>query len=205
MLSVKTLIAACALGSLGAFAIPSVIATAVGKLASCDVASSGKSWLSAKKFTPDAKPSGNQASDLAGPAIEALIRVSRWKARREGTRPMPAGVREALSDHFSAALLEKVRWVSLDRELRDIAFREECLGGTGALTLHDTVIFSSDQAAADLHLWAHELMHVVQYTRLGVDGFARKYARSPHQLERQAEAFAQRMVSDRSAAWLGQS
>jgi uncharacterized protein DUF4157 len=43
------------------------------------------------------------------------------------------------------------------------------------VTLIDVIIFRDEQQAADPVLWAHELTHVEQYDRLGVEAFAVQY------------------------------
>ena len=196
---VKPLNAAVVVGSLaavGVLAIPAAADRAIASFATCDLATSGESWVAKmSQAAPTLEGTGIEVSDVAGPALGAAIRISKWKARRGGARPLPRYVRERLSGHFPAEMLSRVRWVSLERELLDVSFREACLEGTGALTLDDTIIFSSERAATDLHLWAHELTHVSQFRRLGVEGFAEAYSTDPSGLERHAEATAQQLMS----------
>ena len=46
------------------------------------------------------------------------------------------------------------------------------------MTLGDVVLFKTEQMAeTDLKVWAHELTHVMQYQRWGIEGFAERYVR----------------------------
>jgi hypothetical protein len=62
--------------------------------------------------------------------------------------------------------------------------------GANAVTLIDVIIFRDEQQAADPLLWAHELTHVEQYDRLGVEAFAAQYLQQAWVLEQEARARA---------------
>ena len=55
-----------------------------------------------------------------------------------------------------------------------------------AMTFGDDIVFADEPAAKDACLWAHELEHVKQYGRLGVAGFARRFALASASLEQPA-------------------
>jgi len=55
-----------------------------------------------------------------------------------------------------------------------------------AVTLGDVILFRDTRLAADPLLWAHELTHVEQYRRLGVEGFALRYVQQAWVLEQEA-------------------
>lgn len=178
----------------------------VSSLATCSFATSAPSWIRAYDQAGRAlEAKGVEVARVAGPALATAIRISRWKARQDGTRPVPERVRTALSAYFPNTMFRQVRWVSLDRELRDVPVTEGCLGTPGAMTLGDTILFSSDEAAADLGLWAHELTHVAQYSRMGIDGFARAYSTNYPRLESEARAaglqVAEQVYRERSLAF----
>ena len=120
------------------------------------------------------------------PALATTIRLTRDRAWSAGVRPAPANVVKALSPYFSAATLNQVRWrtpmaqPSMSGLLVHWYFRE------GAVTLSDVILFSDAGLAQDPGFWAHELTHVEQYRRYGVDGFARRYVNDWESLEREA-------------------
>lgn len=130
------------------------------------------------------------------PALATTIRLTRDRARASGVRPAPANVIKALSPYFSAATLNQVRWrtpmsqPSMSGLLVHWYFRE------GAVTLSDVILFSDAGLAQDPGFWAHELTHVEQYRRYGVDGFARRYVHDWESLEREARQRAARIRAE---------
>ena len=130
------------------------------------------------------------------PALATTIRLTRDRAWSAGVRPAPANVVKALSPYFSAATLNQVRWrtpmaqPSMSGLLVHWYFRE------GAVTLSDVILFSDAGLAQDPGCWAHELTHVEQYRRYGVDGFARRYVNDWESLEREARQRATRIRAE---------
>lgn len=130
------------------------------------------------------------------PALAATIRLTRDRARASGVRPAPANVIRALSPYFSPGVLTQVRWrtpmaqPSMSGLLVNWYFRE------GAVTLSDVILFSDAGLAQDPGFWAHELTHVEQYRRYGVDGFAHRYVNDWESLEREARQRAARIRAE---------
>lgn len=127
-------------------------------------------------------------------ALKQAIRYSRSSARSTGTEPIPADIRDQLEPYFDEDLLDDVRWAYSNQyiDLGSVIsawYRAE----GGAVTLIDTIVYSSSYAAGRRFLWAHELTHVMQYRELGLDGFARVYVTNPHLLEQQAWDNARRI------------
>ena len=131
------------------------------------------------------------------PALARAITYSRNEARGHGVRKPPAHVLKTLEPYFGAPLLNAVRW-------RATQHREPTLGyllvgwymREGAVTLYDTIVFSDSGLADDYWFWAHELTHVEQYRRYGVDGFARRYVTDWKSLEKEATDKANRVRAD---------
>jgi len=140
---------------------------------------------------------GRASTQAAAQALERAILYSRASARRTGTRPVPPAIRQQLQDYFPGHILFKVRWSFPNREL-DLgsAVAAWYRSHGGAVTLQDTIVFSTPRSAANRHLWAHELTHALQYEELGTQDFARVYVTNPHLLERQAWDNARRIVRD---------
>ena len=68
-----------------------------------------------------------------------------------------------------------------------------------AITLGDVILFKSERLAeTDLKVWAHELTHVMQYERWGVDGFADRYVRDSAAVEQEAIDNANRFMTWRT-------
>ena len=127
---------------------------------------------------------------LAGGGLAFAIRQAKEQAR-QNCGPMPQEVTSTLSAFFPPSLFASVCWtvVGNGSTLDSFAIHD---GGMAAITLEDVVVFRSSQDGYDSVLWSHELTHVLQYRRLGVEAFAAIYA-SPgaDALEQEARLFDQ--------------
>ena len=125
--------------------------------------------------------------DYAGEALAALIEGARRQAIADGVAPVPPAVSRSLLGFFPADLLQKARFgVGLTEavNLPSLAFS---YGDAVAMTLGEVILFKSDrQAKTDAKLWAHEMTHVMQYQRWGIEGFADRYVRDSAAVEREA-------------------
>ena len=137
--------------------------------------------------------------DLGGLAAQLLaqwISESRRETLAAGARPMPPQIVQALSGYFPVELLQQVRYRSggsTEMTLPGLAFQ---YGDAAAITLMDVILFERESdAQQDLKLWAHELTHVLQYRRWGVDGFAARYVADSRGVEREASGSADRFVT----------
>ena len=140
-------------------------------------------------------PGRSRAQDIVPPALAGvaaqvltrLIEAARSQAIADGVQPLPASIRRGLLGYFPDGVLGKVRYAagrSDDNALPSLAFG---YGDAAAVTLGDVVIFKDpSKARADLKLWAHELTHVLQYQRWGIDGFAEHYVRDSKAVEKEA-------------------
>lgn len=150
----------------------------------------------------DAPPVGAAAPDLldhAGGALARLITVARERAIADGVRPVPAAVQRGLAGYFPDDLLRRVRHGTGRAEAIALPFLAFTYGHSAAMTLGDVILFRDGaRAGYDLKLWAHELTHVLQYQRWGIEGFAARYVRDSAAVEREAYQNA-----DRFAAWRG--
>jgi hypothetical protein len=66
-------------------------------------------------------------------------------------------------------------------------------GAVRAVTLGDVIVFRDAHLAEDPLLWAHELTHVEQYRRWGVEAFATQYLQQAGVLEDEAITKANRI------------
>lgn len=136
--------------------------------------------------------------DMRGMAAELLaqwITASRQENLAAGTQPIPPQVAAALTGYFPPDLLRSVRFRAgqvADLSLPALAFQ---YGDAAAVTLDNLVVFDHEaDAQTDLKLWAHELTHVMQYRRWGIDGFAARYVADSNGVEREAYGNADRFV-----------
>ena len=133
----------------------------------------------------------------AAQGLARLIASTRERAIADGVRPIPVPVQRGLIGYFPDALLRRVRFGVGRVEAISLPSLAFSYGDAAAITLGDVVLFrDAAKAAADLKLWAHELTHVLQYQRWGIDGFAERYVHDSKGVEREAYDNA-----DRFAAW----
>lgn len=141
----------------------------------------------------DLQSAGEQVATIA---LARWISTSREDALAAGVLPIPAEVRARLQGHVPEVVLEKARYrVGTGHEfsLHTNAFQR---GNAAAITLDDVVLFRSEaDANANVTLWAHELHHVQQYDRWGVQGFAQRYTRDYRTVEAEAEDEAARIAA----------
>lgn len=117
-------------------------------------------------------------------------------AREAGVRPMPASIREALAGFVEPGVLERVRYRvggGSPTSMQGLAFLHP---HTRAVALDGVVVFRDQENAAKPRYWVHEIAHLEQIRRWGLEGFAVRYLRDATAVE--GEAWA---LTDRYVAW----
>ena len=128
--------------------------------------------------------------------LATLIHSGREIAIANGVRPIPPQMHSALLGYFPDAILRRVRFASGHTEVITIPGLAMNYGHIDAVTLGDVIMFRDEHGArTDRKLWAHELTHVMQYERWGIDGFAARYLQDYETLEQEARDNADRFVS----------
>jgi hypothetical protein len=137
-------------------------------------------------------------ADYAASVLAGMIDNARRQAIANGVRPVPPGVYRALLGYFPAELLRRARFAVGGTGRLSLPTLAFSYGDAQAMTLGDVILFKTEQMAdADLKVWAHELTHVMQYQRWGIEGFAERYVRDSAAVEREAVDNASRFM-----AWL---
>jgi hypothetical protein len=155
----------------------------------------GLAWVLPVRAQPAIAPG---LLDYAASALAALIDGARRQAIADGVRPVPALVYRSLLGYFPAALLQKCRFAAGNSRALTLPGLAFTYGDATAITLGDVVLFKDERTAeTGLKVWAHELTHVMQYQRWGVEGFAERYVRDSAAVEQEAIDNANRF-----AAWL---
>jgi hypothetical protein len=125
-----------------------------------------------------------------------LIQSAREAAIANGVRPIPPQIHRALLGYFPEAMLRKVRYASGHADAITVPGLVMTYGHIDAVTLVDVILFRDDDAArSDARLWAHELTHVMQYERWGVEEFATRYLQDSEAVEQEARDNAARFVA----------
>lgn len=135
--------------------------------------------------------------DYAADALASLIDAARRQAIADGVSPIPPAVYRDLLGYFPPALLRKARFAVGGTGALSLPGLAFSYGDARAITLGDVILFKTDSLAqSDTKMWAHELTHVMQYQRWGIDGFASRYVRDSAGVEQEAIDNANRF-----AAW----
>ena len=155
----------------------------------------GLAWVLPSRTQPAIAPG---LLKYAAGALAGLIEGARQKAIADGVRPIPTTVYRSLLGYFPAALLQKCRFAASGSRTLNLPALSFSYGDPTAIALGDVVLFRNDKVAeGDLKVWAHELTHVMQYQRWGIEGFADRYVCDTNVVEQEAIDNANRF-----AAWL---
>ncbi|HEY7797734.1 MAG TPA: DUF4157 domain-containing protein [Hyphomonadaceae bacterium] len=133
-------------------------------------------------------------ANIISGTLESALKRSRDAARAD-SKPIPDEIREALMPFYPSELLENVRYSIGDTTPGGVAGFAIRNGNAAAVTLIDTVVFSSETHLRNLALWAHELHHVEQYKDWGIGGFASRYAFNWQDVEAEATSRAHSFVA----------
>jgi hypothetical protein len=137
-------------------------------------------------------------ADYAASVLAGMIDSARQQAIANGVRPVPPGVYRALLGYFPAELLRRARLAVGGTGRLSLPTLAFSYGDAQAMTLGDVILIKTEQMAeANLKVWAHELTHVMQFQRWGIEGFAERYVRDSVAVEREAIDNANRFI-----AWL---
>lgn len=135
-------------------------------------------------------------SQHAGRLLATLIRAGRESAIATGVKTVPPRIHTRLLGFFPDAILRKARYASGQADRIDLPGLAMTYGDIAAITLGEVILFrDGHDAAENAALWAHELTHVMQYERWGIDDFAARYARDSEAVEREARGNAERFAT----------
>lgn len=136
-----------------------------------------------------------RSAPVAGPVLAEAIRHAEWQASRAGAQPIPAAMVQVLAPHFDARLLKSVRWTTGTGRVDLGTFLTEQYMEEGAVALNGQVVFSSERLTRNVWIWAHELAHVEQYRRMGINRFAAAYIADWQAIEREANDRANKVTA----------
>ena len=138
-------------------------------------------------------------TEYAASTLAGLIDNARQQAIADGVQSVPTIVYRSLLGYFPAGLLQRCRFATGGSQVLSLPALAFSYGDATAITLGDVVLFKSERLAdSNLKLWAHELTHVMQYQRWGIDGFADRYVRDSAAVEQEAIDNASRFAAWRS-------
>ncbi len=101
---------------------------------------------------------------------------------------IPPDIYQQLQGHVNQAALDSAYYKVGDGGALNLSHLSLQIGHPWAVTLIDVIIFRGPTEVNDRSLWVHELKHVEQFRRWGVDGFAQRYMNSWNSVENEAYA-----------------
>ena len=145
---------------------------------------------------------GQNVFQLSAAPLAAAIRAARDR-HAAGAQPLPDNMKAALRGHFDESTLSRAKYAvgSIQITLPNFIGRGAKLFGTDhAVTVDDIIVFNATPPSFGeaKFWWVHELTHVQQYERMGIEAFAYEYMRNHQRLEDDADANARRFTNDRS-------
>jgi hypothetical protein len=110
------------------------------------------------------------------------------------SKPIPSEIATHFRNKYPNEVLDNARYAvgTISISAPDIinAVQKTVFDADNAVTVGHITIFVKDPAG-DLHWWAHELQHQVQYDQWGFDEFAFQYMTACQKVESEAEDKAQ--------------
>jgi hypothetical protein len=136
-----------------------------------------------------------RSASVTGPVLAQAILHGEAQASRAGPRPIPEPIAKLLAPHFKADLMKSVGWTIGTGRIDLGTLLTEQYMHEGAVTLNRQVVFSSERLTRNVWIWAHELAHVEQYRRMGVNRFAAAYITDWQAIEREATDRANKVTA----------
>jgi len=125
----------------------------------------------------------------------ALASSGEAQAVRAGGKPIPPAMQQLLAPYFKRDTLSTTRWtVGTGRVDLGTIVTEQFMD-EGAVALNRQIVFSSERLTENVWMWAHELAHVEQYRRMGIDRFAAAYIADWRAIEREASQRADKVTA----------
>ncbi|MEE4464623.1 DUF4157 domain-containing protein, partial [Azotobacter chroococcum] len=139
----------------------------------------------------------NEALAQTGaPVLQEMIVHSRDEALRNGVQPMPPDIRRQLAGFLPERVLNAARYRVQGGDDFTLQWNLIRYGEAQAIALDHVVIFKeTSDALYNPTLWVHELTHVDQYQRWGIQEFAIRYLRNYEAVEREAYEAETRYVA----------
>jgi hypothetical protein len=137
---------------------------------------------------------GKSPNEIVGMPLAAALKQAKDYYSPKA-KPLPQEVQSLLATTFDPRIISKARFVVDDFGGNVPALinkLQETLGNTHAVCVDNIIVFSRQPDPSDAFFWGHEVQHVVQYDKLGIEGFAGKYATSWKEMEDEADEAGRR-------------
>lgn len=151
----------------------------------------------------DASSPEDIAKAIATAPIEMIL-ASYIQAAFDTLEPasteIPKSIKKLLKEHFDDNVLNNAKYIvsTFGLTLPEAINGLQVFMGNHAhaVTVGNVIVFSKepDNSDAAIHWWAHELQHVAQYNKFGIDGFSNKYVNNYNEIEAEADAKAKEVI-----------
>ncbi len=149
--------------------------------------------LLAAVLAPGGGP-GALLATTAAPALAGWLAASARHARAERVAPMPGEIREALNGFVDDGALDRVRYRIGGGGAHSVQAYAFLHPQTRAVALDGVIVFRDAENAAKPRYWVHEIAHLEQIRRWGLEGFAERYLRNAGAVEAEAWALTEGYV-----------
>jgi len=146
---------------------------------------------------------GQNPLQLTATPLAAAIRAARER-HSKNAKPLPEDVKRALARHFDGEILARAKYAVGKVQItlpNFIGQGAAFMGNDYAVVVDDIIVFNAKppRYAASPFWWVHEITHVAQYKRWGVEKFAFLYVRDlGSAIENEADRKAENVTRDRS-------
>ncbi len=141
---------------------------------------------------------GSNPFQLTAAPLAGAIRAAR-EAHIDKAKPLPPDVLNALKPHFSIKVLSRVKYTVGKVEItlpNFIGQGQKFFGDDYAVVVDDVIVFNKQPGSfiENGEWWAHEVTHVEQYSRWGIELFALKYLSGYSAIENEADIRADKIL-----------
>jgi hypothetical protein len=141
---------------------------------------------------------GQNPAQVIGVPLAAAIKAARQRHLAEA-KPLPPNIKEALLEYFPRHILDKAKYCIGDIQItlpNFIGQGQKLFGDASfAVTVDDIIVFNVTPPLYPTDIrqwkwWIHEITHIQQYSKLGVEGFAFRYVLNHGSIENEAINYA---------------
>lgn len=138
---------------------------------------------------------GQNPLQVVAAPLAAAIRAARQRHLAEA-KPLPVNIKQALLNYFPRSILDKAKYCQGDIQItlpNFIGRGQKWFGDIPfAVTVGDIIVFNvtpplEPNNLKEWHWWIHEITHLQQYEKMGIERFAFNYILDHGSLENEAD------------------
>ena len=151
---------------------------------------------------------GQNPLHVTAAPLAAALRAAR-ESHYNNSKPIPEDVKRALAPYFNSSILNRARYAVGTVQItlpNFIGQGNAFMGNDYAVVVDDIIVFNSNPPSfsESSFWWVHEMQHVEQYEKWGVERFAFNYIRDlGSSIERDADNKARRVTNNSHSSNMG--